>query len=83
MEAKDTVIPVEERIKMGFMKEQVAKIMFQFAFLIDDKDIDDRWTWASSNEKARFYYCAEVVIPIIQQDEFLKTTNPIKRMSLQ
>ena len=49
------------------MKEKIAKIMFQFAFLIDDKDIDTRWARASSNDKDRFYHCAEVVLPIVQQ----------------
>ena len=49
------------------MEEKVAKLMFQFAFLIDDKNIDARWASASSNEKDRFYECAKVVIPIIQQ----------------
>ncbi len=50
------------------MREKVAKIMFQFAFLVDDKDIDARWARASSNDKARFYHCAEVVIPIVRQN---------------
>ena len=49
------------------MKEKVAKVMFQFAYLIDDKDIDSRWARTSSNEKARFYGCAEVVIPMVKQ----------------
>jgi len=50
------------------MKEKVAKLMFQYAFLVDDKKIDDRWASASSNEKDRFYECAKVVIPMIQQN---------------
>lgn len=43
------------------MKEEIAKLMYQYANLIDDKDIDSRWNGLTENEKARFYECYEEV----------------------
>ncbi len=43
------------------MKEKIAKLMYQFANLIDDKEIDGHWEKLTENEKARFYECYEEV----------------------
>lgn len=43
------------------MSEKNAKTIYQFANLIDDKQIDEKWAALTENEKARFYECAEVI----------------------
>ena len=43
------------------MKKENAKTIYQFANLIDDKQIDEKWAALTENEKARFYECAEVI----------------------
>ena len=43
------------------MKEEIAKLIYQYANLIDDKYIDNRWDSLTENEKARFYECYDEV----------------------
>lgn len=51
------------------MREQVAKLCYQFAFLIDDKNIKSRWKAISDNERARFYDAADSILSFITGKE--------------
>ena len=52
---------------MDKLIEKVAKLAYQFAELIDDKEIDGRWYNLDNREQ--WFDFAEVAIPIIQKAE--------------
>ena len=43
-------------------RELIAKICYQYAYLIDDKKIDSLWANLSERQSARFYNCADTIL---------------------
>ena len=61
-------------------REKIAKLAFQCAFLIDDKDIDRRWK--EHKDKARWYYLAdELLALILDVEELDKIRDEIIRLN--
>ena len=57
---------------MDKLIEKIAKLAYQYAYLVDDKKIDKIWEGLSECQTNRFYEYAKTAIPIIRKDAYDK-----------
>jgi hypothetical protein len=55
--------------------ELVAKTCYQYAYLLDDKDIDKWWAGLSDKQTNRFYECARQLLPLLPEMTLLNETE--------
>ena len=47
--------------------EEIAKLCYQFCWLIDDKDIGERWRATSNANRERWRTCAHSILALIER----------------